>query len=80
MSDLAQLVTQAKILGGTPCHHDWRHVGGRQCKCDPTGYFRSQSVFQCARCETYDYGQPGGPGHEDCKQNCEARGMEEMKT
>jgi hypothetical protein len=46
--------------------HDWQTDGGRTC---PKGdhNMRSQPVYKCARCGDYDYGEPGGPAHADCK-------------
>jgi hypothetical protein len=39
--------------------------GGRPC---PKGSKNcSQAVYQCFWCGTYDYGEEGGPGYEDCK-------------
>lgn len=53
-----------------PCAfgHLWVTAGGRPCPrrhVDDQGRF-SQTVFRCARCPVYDYGEPGGPGYENC--------------
>lgn len=45
--------------------HDWQMYGGRQCPRNENAR-ASQTVYQCARCGAYDYGDPGGPGHRDC--------------
>ena len=68
---LRQLVTEAQALAGShPCvifGHVWEFQGGRACDYCENG---SQSVFQCARCGDWDYGEPGGPGYEECKKEC----------
>ncbi len=49
----------------------WRSVGGRPC---PVGWDHcSQPVFTDLRTGETDYGEPGGPGHADCKKNCRER-------
>jgi hypothetical protein len=46
----------------------WHMEGGRSC---PLGWEDcSQSVFVDLASGEYDYGQPGGPGHEDCRRHC----------
>lgn len=66
--------------------HDWQSVGGRggcddcpvAAELDRLSELGSpncsdrpgQAVYQCARCGTWDYGEPGGPGHADCVQFC----------
>jgi len=52
---------------GPPCsEHTWVTDGGRDC---PMGHEDcSQSVYHCLICDVYDYGDPGGPGWEDCKK------------
>lgn len=49
----------------------WRLAGGRSC---PIGWENcSQPVFEDVRTGETDYGEPGGPGHTDCKNNCRER-------
>ncbi len=60
----------AALAGGNLCAsgHDWEPEGGRPC---PRGNERvSQTVYRCARCGEYDYGEPGGPGAADCARPC----------
>lgn len=47
----------------------WQLVGGRRC---PAGWEApcSQPVYVDVKTGEYDYGEPGGPGHEDCARNC----------
>lgn len=48
--------------------HHWTADGGRSC---PKGAFDcSQTVFRCDHCGQYDYGEAGGPAHEECKRLC----------
>lgn len=50
--------------------HQWIEKGGRECPyslCDC-----SQPVFQCGRCDEFDYGEVGGPGYESCER-CDLR-------
>ena len=71
------LIAQAVALaGGDTCAagHDWESAGGRRCPHDAEEC--SQTVYRCARCGTYDYGDPGGPGHEDCVDGCSAQAEE----
>jgi len=74
---LSHLVAEAVQLGGGDLcvtGHDWKDVGGRACAlCRPEyTHVRSQSVYQCARCGEYDYGDdPQGPGWQDCAENCD---------
>lgn len=68
MSDLDHLIAEARGLAlDHPCTrgHLWESEGGRHCPRDLDGC--SQAVYRCARCGVYDYGEPGGPGHADCK-------------
>lgn len=67
-----QLVAQARMLAGDVSSelcgtlgHEWESQGGRTC---PRDYEEncSQAVYVCARCGEQDYGEAGGPGHEDC--------------
>lgn len=74
---LAALIAEACSLAGDhPCvssGHVWRSVGGRRCP-RPDDEDRScsgsQTVYQCSRCDEYDYGEPGGPAHADCASGC----------
>lgn len=69
---LEALVQQAATeLGSEACRngrHDWHSEGGRGCPRDLTDGC-GQAVYRCRTCGTYDYGEPGGPGHADC-QHC----------
>lgn len=73
MSVLQHLVAEARALANDhPCRtvgHEWQSEGGRRCPHatdDDDGCGASQAVYRCARCGAYDYGEPGGPGAEDC--------------
>lgn len=76
--NLQQLVAKAiNLAGGNTCAagHDWQSDGGRAC---PRGGSRcSQAVYRCARCGIEDYGDPGGPGHEDCSHERLCSGEDE---
>lgn len=63
---LQHLIAKAAALGGgnlCAATHDWKPEGGRPC---PRGGNCSQTVYRCARCGEYDYGEPCGPGHAEC--------------
>lgn len=65
---IQHLIAEAVALGGgnlCASGHDWWSDGGRQCPRNPHSSC-SQPVYQCARCGAYDYGEPGGPGHDEC--------------
>ena len=68
MTRLHRLIAESVALaGGDLCSigHEWTSVGGRAC---PRGSEQcSQAVYRCTRCGEYDYGEPGGPGHDDCE-------------
>lgn len=68
---LRHLISEAVALaGGNTCAsgHDWGTDGGRSC---PHGAIQcSQTVYKCVRCGEYDYGEAGGPGHDDCLRGC----------
>ena len=70
---LFDLVTEAQAIAHShPCRvldHQWVAVGGRACPHKRHGN-RSQTVFRCERCKTYDYGEVGGPGHAECVRYC----------
>lgn len=66
---LQQLVAEAQAAAdpATP----WVMEGGRSC---PIGWDDcSQPVFRVAGTEHYDYGEPGGPGAENCRTECPHR-------
>lgn len=75
MLDLQHLIAVARALANDhPCAttgHVWESDGGRLCPRaagdDYEGCGASQAVYRCARCGQYDYGEPGGPGHADCR-------------
>lgn len=71
--DLQRLIREASTeLGSDACRegkHRWESEGGRACPKDYTSRC-SQSVYRCATCGQYDYGEPGGPGHSDCQHHC----------
>lgn len=74
MTDLLQnLISSAKeeVRPTYACEvgdHHWKSEGGRDC---PTGACGcSQSVYRCAICGTYDYGDAEGPGATDCRAAC----------
>lgn len=72
---LYEMLAEAVALGGgdlCAAGHDWQPEGGRPCeRCD-----ESQTVYRCARCGQYDYGEPGGPAHAECSgpRPCAERG------
>lgn len=70
--NLQHLIAEARALANDhPCEttgHLWETEGGRRC---PRGSENcSQAVYRCARCGEWDYGQPGGPGAQDCARPC----------
>lgn len=69
MRPITYLIAEAAALaGGNLCAsgHDWIMNGGRACPHECS--YASQPVFQCQRCGEFDYGEPGGPGHEHCSK------------
>jgi len=66
------LIAEAAALGGgnlCAAEHDWVSEGGRTCpKYESAGC--SQTVYRCARCGDYDYGDKGGPAHHECFSEC----------
>lgn len=49
----------------------WTTDGGRAC---PIGWDDcSQPVFVDQATGAYDYGEPGGPGHDECENECPHR-------
>lgn len=68
IADAIQLANPDDTLHGGRL---WRSIGGRAC---PIGWGHcSQPVFEDIRTGEIDYGEPGGPGHADCKANCHER-------
>lgn len=70
--DLQSLIRQASTeLGSDACRagkHDWQTMGGRGCP-HPENIGEgqcSQTVYVCRTCGDTDYGDKGGPGHDDC--------------
>lgn len=74
MTALQHLIAEARGLANDhPClavGHQWESDGGRHCPGCPRGH-TSQTVYVCARCGGYDYGEPGGPGAADCEHYCD---------
>jgi hypothetical protein len=70
------LIAEARGLANDhPCvrAHVWESVGGRGCPHRDTEREcgnASQTVYQCARCGDYDYGEPGGPAYAECEKGC----------
>jgi hypothetical protein len=70
---LNALISDALAIAGnddTRMHNGrlWKFAGGRAC---PIGWDDcSQTVFCCAKSDDWDYGEPGGPGEADCRENC----------
>ena len=74
---LNDLITGAvQLAGGDSTANGgrlWHMEGGRSC---PLGWDDcSQPVFVDLASGEHDYGQPGGPGHDDCRRNC-SHGMQ----
>jgi hypothetical protein len=73
-STLDALISDARAIAGNDdgrMHKGrlWKFAGGRSC---PIGWDDcSQAVFRCAKTDDWDYGEPGGPGAADCRENCE---------
>lgn len=77
MTPLEELVRIARL--DSPCEkfsdHDWKPDGAaRACRHreddDVPGCSGSQTVYRCARCGDWDYGDEPGPGFDDCVQHC----------
>ena len=69
---LNDLITGAiQLAGDNLTSHGaklWQSVGGRTC---PIGWGGcSQTVFEDLKTGEVDYGEPGGPGHQDCVHYC----------
>lgn len=57
-----------KSDGGRRCPHLDEGQGDGDCYCAaraPSGH-ASQTVYRCACCGQYDYGEPGGPAFAEC--------------
>ena len=72
MKALDDLITAAVQLAGTDAVSNgarlWQCEGGRRCPLDWDHC--SQPVYVDLVTGEHDYGQPGGPGHADCVDNC----------
>lgn len=70
MTSIDALITEAAALAdpfSCALHgHKWVTDGGRHCPENLTDDC-SQTVYRCKFCGAYDYGYPGGPGHQDCE-------------
>jgi hypothetical protein len=69
---LSELITSAiDLAGGNLTSHSsrlWHQEGGRLC---PLGWGGcSQAVYVDIATGEYDYGEVGGPGHQDCLRYC----------
>jgi hypothetical protein len=76
--ELAELIREAQMFGSAACdagRHNWEPEGGRDCPQERT-YHCGQAVYRCAACGVHDYGEPGGPGHQDCATSCGFRHYE----
>lgn len=73
---LQALIQRASTqLGSDACangRHQWQSIGGRACPHpeDIGDGFCSQAVYVCTTCSATDYGDRGGPGHDDCMNHC----------
>lgn len=79
LATLEYLIAEARGLANDhPCvrEHAWESEGGRHCPKDLTDGC-SQTVYRCARCGEYDYGDKGGPGHRDCVETCRHRALKQ---
>lgn len=80
LTELEILINEAKRLGGLAVcaeGHAWESFGGRECPRFEDAVNCSQTVYQCGRCGEFDYGEPGGPAHRECYEECrhEWRGL-----
>jgi hypothetical protein len=71
--EMQRLLAEAQVLAGgqhqcVVLGHKWESRGGRICPRgdDMGGGPCSQTVYVCGSCGLEDYGQPGGPAHDDC--------------
>ncbi len=77
---IVETVAQVAAESGAPLcvhGHAWEMDGGRACSHIPKAapHECSQPVYRCARCGAWDYGEPGGPGFQDCMTTCENKGF-----
>lgn len=70
---LNRLIAEASVLAGgrhqcADLGHAWTAVGGRQCPRSTDLYTPncSQTVYECLSCGWQDYGEKGGPAHDEC--------------
>ena len=71
---LGRLIVEARGLAGdNACAsgHFWQSEGGRRCPRFESQANCSQTVYVCARCGQYDFGETGGPAHIECFQECQ---------
>lgn len=47
------------------CKHDWVQIGGVSCPLEMKDDC-NQGRYQCSKCGEVDYGEPGGPGFNEC--------------
>lgn len=71
--ELQRLLAEASVLAGgqhqcAVLGHKWEAHGGRICPRgdDMGGGPCSQTVYVCGSCGLEDYGNPGGPAHDEC--------------
>ena len=80
--DLQNMIREASMeLGSDACRngkHQWQSEGGRGCPHDLTDNC-GQAVYRCTTCGQHDYGEQGGPGHDDCERHCEHKGERAVK-
>ncbi len=70
---LQQLIARAMVEHPCSQGHDWQSDAARGCRAYENGVEGcqgSQAAYRCTRCGEWDYGEPGGPGHEDCQRYC----------
>ena len=76
--ELQSLIREARTtLGSDACRagrHQWTSEGEgcRGCPHDITDDC-GQGVYRCSVCGQHDYGETGGPGHNDCERFCQHR-------
>lgn len=66
---LAALIDGARAAANPP--GTWVTDGGRACPIEWGDC--SQPVFMDQATGAYDYGEPGGPGHDECETECPHR-------
>lgn len=73
MFELQHLIAEAQALAGEDicaAGHAWESEAGRRCPRFEDQINCSQTVYRCARCGSYDYGDIGGPAHRECFDEC----------